>query len=1103
MVPLTRFTLKAALALAIVAALIAPLPASAQTLYGSITGTVTDQQGAPIPGAAVMATNTGTGLKVEAVTDTSGAYTFRNLLPGVYDLNASLEGFRALNQTGLRVSAGNPVRVDLKLEVGTLAETVNVVSETTLLQTEKADLSTEISAKEIVNLPLNQFRNYQKLLDLVPGATPSALQNAEIDTPGRALTTNVNGLQRNSNAFRIDGAVSLNVWLPHHVGYVNPAETIESVNISTNNFGADQGMAGGAAVTVVTKSGTNELHGSAFLFRNQEDFNANTFANNANNLPKPDLSRSIFGGTLGGPIVKNKLFFFGSWERYQGRTGVQSTYTAPTAKMRAGDFSEVAAAYPAFKLYNPYTGGAGGVGRQEFANYTIPANLINPTATEILAFWPSPSSTTDINRNGILDDIVIPRTITNDRDNFDLKLTWQRTASHSIWGKFSMLDAEVVDNFILGFEDGSLGDTRVYVGTIGHTWTLSPTLVLDGYFGMNRQDQTVTGPDYGTNYGLNFGIPGTNGPSERYSGLPYIGATYEYGTTPNWMPLFRKERSYTFTTNLTKVLPRHELRFGVDLVKHELNHYQAEFGGTGGLRGNLTFGALPTSVPGYVSPGWNNFGTFLLGLQTFQGKDVQEYEMTGREWQTALYAQDRWNVTDKLSVYLGLRLEYYPLFKRKDSGPERLDYSTYEVLFGGYGSTPEDVGIEMQNFYLAPKLGVMYRLSEKTVLRAGYGHSINPMVWSRPLRGSYPFDIYYNKTAENYAWLGTIDDGIPPVAVPDLNAGKAKLPPNTYMRSPNPTDVDRATLKSWNVAVEQRIPGDIAVEVAYVGTAQDGGYADRNLNYGQPGGGQTSRQYYSVAGTTDIVDWAGRTKARYNALQVAINRPFRNGLLLKGAYTLSHAKNETDDDGWAGLTWNHPDMLYKNFATAGYDRTHVFQMGFVWEMPFAKESKSVLAQVVKNWQLNGIFSAYSGTPYSIGGTNNALNCPGCGSILINVSGDPEPTGTAGSNTEAYYDKAAFSQPTGADLGGFGNSERNQFRRPSVWNVNLGVFRAFPVGRFRPELRVDVTNLFNHTNWGAPVTGFTDPRFMTFIPSGAHNATQTGERTVQIGLRLEF
>jgi hypothetical protein len=168
----------------------------------------------------------------------------------------------------------------------------------------------------------------------------------------------------------------------------------------------------------------------------------------------------------------------------------------------------------------------------------------------------------------------------------------------------------------------------------------------------------------------------------------------------------------------------------------------------------------------------------------------------------------------------------------------------------------------------------------------------------------------------------------------------------------------------------------------------------------------------------------------------------------------------------------------------------------------------VLAQIVKNWQLNGILSAYSGTPFSIGGSNPALNCPGCGSVLINVQGDPSPTGTAGSSTEPWYDKSLFSQPTGVNLAGFGNSERYQFRRPSVWNVNLGVFRAFPVGRLRPEIRVEATNLFNHTNWGAPVTSFTDPRFMTFIPSAAHQAgaiagTGTAERQIQIGLRLEF
>ncbi len=1121
MAHLTRLLPKAAVVAAIVAIWPTPPAAFAQALYGSVVGIVADQSGAGVPGASVAATNTGTGLNVQAVTDKTGGFAFRNLLPGIYDFTVSLSGFRELRQTGLRVAAGNPVRLDLKLEVGALTESVNVVSETTLLQTEKADLHTELTSKEVVNLPLNQFRNYQMLINLVPGATPAQLQNAEIDTPGRALSTSVNGMQRNSNAFRIDGAVSVNIWLPHHVGYVNPAETIETVNISTNNFDADQGMAAGAAVNVVTKSGTNKLHGSGFILRNSEGLNANTFANNANKLPKPDLSNNIYGGTLGGPIVRDKLFFFGSWERYQGRRGVQSTYAAPTAKMRAGDFSEVAAAYPAFRLYDPSTGGAGGVGRQEFPNYQVPANRLDPTAQRVLQEWPSPNTTTDINRNGILDDIVIPREVRNDRDNFDLKLTWQPSNSHSIWAKFGMLDAEVIDNFILGFDQGSLGDTRIYVGTVGHTWTLGPSLVLDGYFGIDRMQQTVTGPDYGSNLGLDrFKIPGTNGDSIRASGLPFFDTTgpgghtqatdYDYGTTPNWMPLFRTEQSFTFSSALTKVLPRHELRFGIDVVKHELNHFQAEFGSIGGVRGRFTFGNDLTSTPGYVSPGWNSFAGFLLGLQSTQAKDVQDIQMTGREWQMAAYVRDRWQVGHKLTLSLGVRFEYYPLMTRKDSGIERLDLATYEVLLGGRGSTPEDVGIDLKKLYLAPRLGAMYRLTDDTVLRAGYGRTINPLPWSRPMRGSFPYDVFYNKTAEQYGNLGTLESGIPLVVVPDVSSGRVKLPRNTFMRTPSPTDVDRAVLQQANVAVEHRFPGNIAVEVAYVHGRSDGGYADRNINYGEPGGGQAARQYFSVAGTTDITEWAARTKRRYNALQVAINRPYRNGLLLKGAYTLSKAQNETDDDGWVSLPWYHPLKLADNFALATYDRTHNFQMGFLYDLPFAKNSKSPLAQIVKNWQINGVFSAYSGTPFSIGGSNPALNCQGCSSIgvLINVQGDPKPSGTPGSSTEPWYDKSLFSQPTGTGVDGFGTSKRNQFRTPAVWNVDFGLYRAFPVGSLRPEIRVSVTNLLNHTNWGRPVTSFTNPRFMLFDPSAAHQfdttwGTGTRERQVQIGLRLEF
>ena len=297
--------------------------ADAQALYGSIVGNVTDAQGATVPGVTLTATNTGTALKVEAVTDGDGAYTFRNLLPGTYDVKAALTGFREHKQTGITVAAGNPVRINLALEVGALTETVHVAADTTLLQTDKADLSTQLSSKEITDLPLNQYRNYQALLNLVPGATPAQFQNAEIDTPGRSLRTWVNGTQPNSNATRIDGAVSVNIWLPHHVGYVQPAETIETVNVSTNNFDADQGMAGGAATTVITKSGTNDLHGSGVLVpQHRRAQRQHLLQQRVRPAEGSTLTRNIYGGTVGGPIVQNKLFYFGSCERFADRARI-------------------------------------------------------------------------------------------------------------------------------------------------------------------------------------------------------------------------------------------------------------------------------------------------------------------------------------------------------------------------------------------------------------------------------------------------------------------------------------------------------------------------------------------------------------------------------------------------------------------------------------------------------------------------------------------------------------------------------------------------------------------------------------------------------------
>ncbi|NWG14008.1 MAG: TonB-dependent receptor [Acidobacteria bacterium] len=1101
----------------LVGALFTPKPARAQVLYGGLVGTVRDAQGAVVPGVTVVITNVGTGLRLETVTDDAGSYVFRNLLPGTFDMTLTMTGFKELRRTGIVVAVGTPRRQDVTLEVGAPTETVTVSAEVIALQTETSDVTAELTGQQMISLPLNQYRNYQTLLNLVPGATPVQFQNAEIDTPQRSLRTWVNGVQPNTNTTRVDGAVSINVWLPHHAGYVTPTESIETVNVSTNSFEADTGFAAGAAQTVITKSGTNDLKGSAFWFMNSDSLNANSFYNNAFKIARPERNLDIFGGTLGGPILKDKLFYFGSYEMFRDRRPATYTYAVPTEKMKAGDFSEVAAARSNFRLYDPDTGNPDGSGRTQFPNFTVPGNRIDAIAKKIMALYPKVNTDKDLNSNGLLDDYMLGRPgVEVDRHHFDTKITWQRSASHSIWGKYSMMKANVVDNYNLGWEEGSNGDTDVYVVGLGHTWTLGPTLLLDGNFGYYRQDQVVLGPDYGKNYGLELGIPGTNDPNDvRASGMPTIANGYTIGGTPSWMPLWRKELNYSFSSALTKVFPRHEVKTGLQVVKLELDHRQAEWGPYG-LKGGLSFSGNITGAPGYAAQAWNQFAAFLLGRADYFSKDTQTEVMTGREWQWGLFLSDRWRATQKLTLNLGMRLEAYPLMSRADRGLERLEYDTYTVLIGGLGGVPKDVGLKVQTWYFSPRVGAAYRITEKNVLRAGYSQTFNALPWSRPLRGSFPQDINFNRTADQFWWTTTLAQGIPPVVLPDISSGRVKLPAGVYIRSPNigveyfpgsGKGLDRATIHQYNFTFERELPGKIVTGIAYVGTRTNGGYADLNLNYGEPGGGNAARKYYAVAGTTSINDWAARTKTRYHGLQVEVNRGFSEGLMLKGAYTLGRAKDMADEDGWTGLTWNHPMKYEDNFALGGFDRTHNFQMGFVYELPFLRTDTSAKGIVLGGWQLNGIFAKYSGTPYSIGGSNTALNCQGCGSILINVSGDPEPIGKVGSGSrDRYYDVSLFSQPTGTGKDGFGTSLRNHFRRPPVWNLDLSMFKIFKVTeRFRPEFRIEAANVFNHTNWGAPNTTFTDTtNFLTFAPGNAESGTNTpGARRVQIGLRVAF
>jgi hypothetical protein len=449
-------------------------PAGAQVLYGTLVGNVTDSSGAAVPGAAVTLINPNTNLAREATTSTEGVYRFVNVQPGTYKVRVVLSGFKEYTRDGVPISSTTVTRVDVALEVGALSEAVTVQSETSLLQTDTGDVHSQLNGKEIVSLPLGNYRNYQSLVNLVPGATPGRFQNAVTDTPERALSTNVNGTARNSNNTRLDGATNIFVWLPHHAVYIAPAETVDTVNVTTASFDAEQGMAGGASVTVLTKTGTNEFHGSGFYFMENAGLRARNWANTSGD--KPDSKRNIGGATIGGPILKDKLFFFGSWEGHYTTSPDTATLTVPTEAMRNGDFSAFGTT-----IYDPSSGNADGSGRTSFANNVIPGGRISPIAQSLQSRLPLP------NGPGTSSNYTTSGTTKFNRNNYDAKLNYNISSAAQIFAKYSQMSATVEAGSYFGdpasggamgggFGGGLAGsaDTTVKIGTVGLTWTLSP-----------------------------------------------------------------------------------------------------------------------------------------------------------------------------------------------------------------------------------------------------------------------------------------------------------------------------------------------------------------------------------------------------------------------------------------------------------------------------------------------------------------------------------------------------------------------------------------------------------------------------------------------------
>ena len=1090
-----RLPLLAALALAL---LVPAGRSDAQVLYGSVVGNVSDNTKAAVPGATVTLINKATNLAREGTSRSDGTYSFVNVPPGTYTVRVVLAGFKESLRENVPISANTVSRVDVSLEVGQLSEAVTVQSEQKLLQTDSGSLSAELKSKEVTSLPLGSYRNYQSLLNLVPGTTPAGFQNAVTDTPGRALTTNVNGTARNNNNTKLDGTTNINVFLPHHAQYIAPAETVDTVNVSTSSFDAEQGMAGGAAITVLTKQGTNQFHGSGYAAHTDQGLQAKNFFNSGS---KPDSHRNIDSATLGGPIIKDKLFFFGAFEGVYQTDASTHTGTLPTAAMRSGDFSAFGTT-----IYDPNTGNADGTGRTPFPGNIIPANRINSISQSLQSRLPLP------NAAGTSRNYSASGPVNLHRNNFDGKLNYNVGSTGQVWAKYSQMNATVSSDMWLGnpqdngaggygFGTGSgVGDTKVRLASLGSTWTLSPTLVLDATIGMSRMDQECIPPDIGTNFGTDiFKIPGTNGDGgsngdPRTSGMPgfFIDGYEPFGGVDGWTPLYRHDRTYNGSANLSWTAGKHEMRFGADIVKIELNHWQPELGEFG-PRGGFEYNGGATALGPNGSPDqFNSYAQFLLGLTSRAGKSLQAEIQTGREWQYGLYIRDRWQVNKNLTLNLGLRWEQYPLITRADRGIEYYDNTTNQVLLGGRGGNPEDLGIKVKHPHFLPRIGFSYRAGEDNVIRGGYGMTVSPIPLSRPLRGFYPQTIALTFVGANgFAPFGSIDEGVPLFFAPDSSSGSVPLPTTADMRSPYHDHLNRSYIQSWNLTYERRLPAHFSLAASYVGTQTTDQMGFYDINAAGAGQGQAGQPLFAPFGRTGFTGRLdGYLSGNYHALQVALNRPFSKGLFVKGAYTWSRAMNRQDDDGWDTLAF--PSDLAKNYGPAGYDRTHMFQLGFVAELPFGKNGSGALDEIVKGWSLNGVASYVTGRPFTVGASGASLNAPGNGQTA-DLVGSPDQLGGVGPGSP-YYATGAWAPVTDVR---FGNTGRNSARGPGFANLDLSLFRVFPIKKsITLEARVEAYNLTNTPHFGQPNGSVNSGGFMTITDS-------SGERSINLALRLGF
>ena len=982
-------------------------PAPAQVLYGSVIVDVRDDSGAAVPGADVTLVNTETNWTRQGNSADSGLATFATVPPGTFKITVSLSGFKEFVATNVSVKQNDVTRVSTMLVVGAMTDAITVTAEAEVLQTDRADVRAEIPSQQLSNLPVPVGRNYQNLFIMIPGVSPPQNMHSVAVNPSRGLVFSSGGTTQNANAIRIEGAISNNLWLPHVAAYIPALEAIDTVSVVTNSFDADEGLSGGMSANVRIKSGTNQLHGSAFGYHYDEGMKARPYFLPAG-TDKPKTRQNQWGGTIGGPIKQNTAFFFGSYETTDDEQIATRFGTVPTAAMRSGDFS--ASPTP---IYDPLTGAADGSGRTAFAGNIIPSNRLDPTVQKLLAGLPMPT-------NGALaDNYFASAPFTFTRHKVDAKVNVNPTSKLTFSGRLGWINHKFDSPPMFGDLGGlpvSEASGKQGIGT-GNTISITgsgsylatPTFIIDMYTGGTIIKTSSLPYRTGENLGTDFlGLRGTNGGGELYSGWPQFAVTSfsPIGSSGgNGTPFIDDNWQYQWTTNATWTRGRHVIKFGGDIVRQALNRFE-----TGSPSGTFNFvGGTTTLRGGPSANAFNNYAAFALGLPSTVSRSIIPFEdnfTRSRNWQFSSFVKDQWQVSSKLTASLGVRWDYFPMGTRTTRGLERYDFDTNQMLICGNGPVPTDCGYDMGKGNISPRLGVAYRATDKLVIRGGFGINYDPypLAFVRNILGNYPSSINLSLTSPNaFSYASRLADGIPDIVVPDVSSGIISIPTNISARALDP-EPKRGHVKSFNITVQKELGWGFAGQIAYVGTRQRNINQILDQNAGQvPGAGNNGRPLFLKYGRT--VETARLTNVgwnNYDSLQSSLQRRLSKGVSLNMAYTYSKTFGICCD-----LLSDNPPVVqamdYFELAEArlNIDRPHNFQTSIVAELPFGPDkpflnsTDGILSALVRGWQVNGLFSAYSGAPFSVSADGASLNMPGSTQQADQIKADVAILGNIG------------------------------------------------------------------------------------------------------------